>query len=347
MSSEAVTANSPAASAALALVRGLQQRFVAGLESLAREHGSEERFRAVNWLRDGGVHGGGERFETGEGALFWRGSVNVSQVHYDDLPDKKLGSANAISTIIHPRHPLAPSVHIHVSFTERKDGAGYWRVMADLNPSHPRAEDTAQFLAALERSAPSEFAHAKAQGERYFFIPVLERHRGVAHFYLEQYRTDDAQADAVLSRTVGEAAIDVYVDILRASLARAPSPSADQQAAQRAYHTLYLFQVLTLDRGTTSGLLVHDQNDVGIMGSLPPYVDVDLLRAWVPRMAAPQELLLGELIDALGGTGVCAVTEERKAALAAAVRRHYRAHPQALEMQAAGDVVPPTVANHA
>jgi hypothetical protein len=28
------------------------------------------------------------------------------------------------------------------------------------------------------------------------------------------------------------------------------------------------------------------------------------------------------------------------------VRRFFRAHPEALELQARGDVVPPTVANH-
>ena len=32
--------------------------------------------------------------------------------------------------------------------------------------------------------------------------------------------------------------------------------------------------------------------------------------------------------------------------LAKAVREHYQAHPEALELQARGDVVPPTVANH-
>ena len=26
-------------------------------------------------------------------------------------------------------------MHMHISWTQMKDGAGYWRVMADLNPS--------------------------------------------------------------------------------------------------------------------------------------------------------------------------------------------------------------------
>ncbi|HCS13483.1 MAG TPA: coproporphyrinogen III oxidase, partial [Zetaproteobacteria bacterium] len=75
-------ARSPGAARALALVSALQQRFVNGLEKLAREQGRAQRFSEVEWLRDGGAHGGGMRFETADGDLFGRGSVNVSQVHY-------------------------------------------------------------------------------------------------------------------------------------------------------------------------------------------------------------------------------------------------------------------------
>jgi coproporphyrinogen III oxidase len=339
-------AASATANAAYALVTGLQQRFVAGLEALARQRGSTQRFAPVEWFRDDGRHGGGVRFETAAGALFGRGSVNVSQVHYDDLPEKQLGSANAISTIIHPVHPLAPSVHIHISWTEMKGGEGYWRMMADLNPSHAVDADTARFLDALEAAAPARFDEAKAQGERYFFIPALGRHRGVAHFYLENYHTGDPAADAALAKAVGETAIDTYLAILGSALDAAPAPTDAQRAVQLAYHTLYFFQVLTLDRGTTTGLLVHDQNDVGIMGSLPAYVDRDLLASWVPRMQPPQDALLTALIDALPGTNPAPVDEAVKRRLAAVVRAHYRAHPEAIAMQASADVPPPTIQNH-
>lgn len=341
-----IRAHSDTANAAYALVGALQRRFVAGLTALAGDLGSAQAFTEVAWLRDGGKHGGGVRFETADGPLFGRGSVNISQVHYDDMPDKRLGSANAISTIIHPLHPLAPSVHIHVSWTEMKDGTGYWRIMADLNPSHENPAHTARFLAALEAAAPARFAEAKAQGERYFDIPVLGRHRGVAHFYLEGYHTDDADADRALAKAVGEAAIDTYLALLADSLADASAPTEAQLAQQLAYHTLYFFQVLTLDRGTTTGLLVHDQNDVGIMGSLPPFVDRGLLASWIERMTPPQDALLKGLIAALPEADPAPVDTAAKRRLADIVRRHYADHPAAIAMQAAADVPPPTVQNH-
>ncbi|OIQ01598.1 MAG: coproporphyrinogen III oxidase [Zetaproteobacteria bacterium CG06_land_8_20_14_3_00_59_53] len=339
-------ARSPGAARALALVSALQQRFVNGLEKLAREQGRAQRFSEVEWLRDGGAHGGGMRFETADGDLFGRGSVNVSQVHYDDMPEKKLSSANAISTIIHPLHPLAPSAHIHISWTEMRDGSGYWRMMADLNPSNELETDKLAFFNALKKAAPHQFDEAKAQGERYFFIPVLGRHRGVAHFYLENFNSGHAAEDLALATAVGEAAIDSYLAILSHALNTAPDASEEQRALQLAYHTLYFFQVLTLDRGTTTGLLVHDQNDVGIMGSLPARVDRELLASWIGKMPAPQDKLLAKLIAALPDRPVCVVDEAVKAQLAAVVRAHYREHPEAIAMQASGEVIPPTVQNH-
>ncbi|HSS03196.1 MAG TPA: coproporphyrinogen III oxidase [Kofleriaceae bacterium] len=344
-----ILARSDAARAAHQLVLALQQRMARAQEAVARGAGEADRFEDATWLRDGGRHGGGSRLGLGSTRIFDRASVNVSQVHYDDEPDKRLSSATALSTIIHPRHPHAASVHIHTSWTEMRDGTGYWRIMADLNPAIPDAAARSRFIDALRAAAPGVFDEAARQGDRYFYIPALDRHRGVVHFYLEQYATADPAADAALARTVAEAAIDTHAAIVTDALATAPPPDEAARTAQLAYHTVYLFQVLTLDRGTTSGLLVHDQNDVGILGSLPSHVDRALLASWRARVPAPVDQLVDQLLAALppGPTGArVEVTDDTKRALAAAVRAFYRAHPGALELQARGNVIPPTVANH-
>jgi coproporphyrinogen III oxidase len=332
------------AAQALTLVEGLQQRFGAALERVSRRAGAASVFSRVEWLRDGGRHGGGERLATGGDAVYDRASVNVSQVHYDDLPDRKLASATALSAIVHPRHPRAPSVHLHASFTEMRDSTSYWRIMADLNPSHPDEVDATIFRDAWRAVAPALAASAEGQGDRYFAIPALGRTRGVTHFYLEAYTTGDFAADLALAKGIEEAAIDTYTSLVSRQLARAPAANDAERSVQRAYHTLYLFQVLTLDRGTTSGLLVHDENDLGILGSLPSEVDPALMAQWAARVPPPQEELVHGIVAALGPSG--AVTDEAKRALAEVARTHYRRHPAAIELQARGDVVPPTVANH-
>ena len=343
-----IPAKSPQAKEANTLVSGLQAYFVSKLNSIALEFGEGKSCEAVSWGRDGGKHGGGVRYEARDTVVFDRGSVNVSQVHYDDDKSKKLGSATAISTIIHPSNPHVPSMHMHISWTQMRDGEGYWRVMADLNPSiiGESDSDKKSFSEMLEKVTGELYEEGAAQGDRYFYIPVLGRHRGVSHYYLEGYNSGNFEADKAFVMEVGERVIDQYIAIISAKLAAHPTFTQEDKEEQLAYHTLYLFQVLTLDRGTTSGLLVHDQNDVGIMGSIPSHVNRDILATWVEKMPQPQDILVKALLKALPNEMPTPVEENTKKALAKAVRRHYKKYPEALSMQASGEIIPPTVDNH-
>jgi coproporphyrinogen III oxidase len=341
-----IPAKSPRAAQAYTLVTDLQQRFVTKLNAISKKYGRSKPYEPTEWFRDEGRHGGGVRFMATDEKLFNRASVNTSQVQYDDDDTKQLASASAISTIIHPKNPLAPSVHIHISWTELKKGGGYWRVMADLNPAIENSADKNQFANKLKQAAPQQYVEAATQGDRYFYIPALRRHRGITHFYLENYSSGDFDTDLKMARTVGEAAIDTYCDILTSAIEKRTSPTEADYLKQLDYHTLYFFQVLTLDRGTTSGLLVHDQNDIGILASLPSHVNRTLLASWKQKMEAPQDLLLEKMMACLADKEVCAVEDDTKQALANCVRKHYQAHPEALDMQASGNTKPPTVDNH-
>lgn len=341
-----IQAQSPKAAAAYGLVEELQHYFAGKLDDISHTFGADKACEAIEWERDGGIHGGGVRYETRDEHVFNRGSVNISQVHYDDDPSKKLGSATAISTIIHPQNPHAPSVHMHISWTEMKEGKGYWRIMADLNPSLKDDVFKRDFDRAISRAAGEHEEEGLAQGDRYFYIPVLERTRGVSHFYLEGYNSGDFEADLSYARSFGKAVIDAYVGIVVQALQSYITYTAEEKQAQLDYHTLYLFQVLTLDRGTTSGLLVHDQNDIGIMGSIPSHINKPLLYSWLEKMPEPQDRLLLSLLDALPEGEKVLVDDAVKKRLANAVREHYRKYPEALSMQASGEIIPPTVDNH-
>ena len=339
-----ILASSKDAQNAYKIVKSLQHRFVEKLNTLSQNIGEKKEFEEVTWLRDEGIHGGGSRFEFQDEKLFNTGSVNVSQVHYDELPEKNLQSATAISTIIHPRNPNVPSVHIHISLTELRDGSSYWRLMADLNPSIYNEHDKNVFDVALSNLSEELYEKGAKQGDKYFNIPALNRHRGVSHFYLENYKTDDKRVDEAFALSFGEGVIDSYIDIITDAYKNRASCSSKEIRSQLEYHTLYLFQVLTLDRGTTSGLLVHNQNDLGIMGSLPSYVDRELLRSWSQRVEFPQDRLVNELVEAINIDGE--IDAPTKIKLAQVVRTHYKNYPEALKMQASGDTIPSTVNNH-
>jgi len=339
-----IMAKSQNAQDAYKLVRALQKRFADKLSALSSEIGQNKAFEEVTWLRDEGLHGGGSRFESRDTSLFNTGSVNVSQVHYDDKPEKVLSSATAISSIIHPKNPHVPSVHIHISQTEMRDGTAYWRVMADLNPSVQHREDKVAFDNALRDLAGGTYTEGKLQGEKYFDIPALSRKRGVSHFYLENYFTADKEQDALLAQSFGEGIIDAYINIITLAFEQRKEISEEDKQTQVDYHTLYLFQVLTLDRGTTSGLLVHSQNDVGIMGSLPTHINKELLLSWTNKVQIPQDELVKKLVNVIGEDGAIDVPTKEK--LAQVVREHYTTHKEALSLQASGNSIPPTVRNH-
>jgi coproporphyrinogen III oxidase len=337
---------SQTANRAWALVTALQTRFVEGLQASTS---NSYPFQKVPWLRDAGKCGGGHRLMAPAGTAYNRGSVNVSHVHYTGMTDKALDSATALSTIIHPISPLIPSVHIHVSWTEMKTTSaqqqkGYFRIMADLNPAIKCDPDTRSFEDALRLAAGRWYESGARQGEQYFFIPALGRHRGVTHFYLEQHASGDIGGDFALAKQVGEAAIDSYCETLSRHLKQNVKPTASNYAEQLAYHTLYLYQVLTLDRGTTSGLLVHAENDVGILGSLPARVDRNLLASWQAKSAPELAQLVANIVGVIPENGE--INDPQKEGLAKVVRNFFRDHPAALQLQARGDILPPTVANH-
>jgi len=339
-----ILAKSPDSIEAYALVKSLQKRFVDKLNAFSFTFGQNKNFEEVLWLRDEGIHGGGNRFEARDNQLFNTASVNVSQVHYDEDKTKKLQSASAISTIIHPKNPLLPSIHIHISLTQLRDNTSYWRIMADLNPSIKNSGDKEFFDHTLKKLSKDKYKEGTAQGDKYFNIPALNRHRGVSHFYLENYRTDNKEKDYTFAKRFAEGVIDTYIDIITNAIKHRTKFSVHELKEQVDYHTLYLFQVLTLDRGTTSGLLIHNQNDIGIMGSLPTFINRTLLKSWIKKVAKPQDELVESLVEAIEEKGL--IDSYTKEKLASAVREHYKKYPEALKLQASGNTIPSTVSNH-
>jgi len=314
---------------ATALVVELQSKLTRVLEDVSQG----EVFEKVEWLRDEGQHGGGARFVAPAGGFFNRASVNVSHVHYDDLPEKSLASASALSAIVHPNNPHLPSIHVHFSWTEKRNGSGYWRMMADLNPSLPKHENKALFEACLKANAAEHFDEGIAQGNEYFYIPALQRHRGVSHFYLEGFDSGDFENDYKMAENLASEVIQCYKKILQNSLAAYPTFSPEEKQNQIDYHTLYFYQVLTLDKGTTAGILVHNQNDLGVFGSLPAVINGGLLKSWIDKTPAPLNELVANLHNVFNSNGNVAVEDEQKIAFAKILRAFYGHHRNLLTFQ--------------
>lgn len=324
---------------AFQLVQSVQHYFIQKLEPFCKSS-----FQPVTWYRSNGENGGGVRYESPSDDFFNRASLNISQVQYENLPEKPLNSATALSTIVHPHNPHCPSLHMHISWTALKSGKGYWRIMADLNPSIPYEEDRHSFLHTIKEASEDHYDIGLQQGDTYFFIPPLNRHRGVAHFYLENFNRGDFEKDYLYAKYFGINIINAYISLLFKRKDSDISPS--DQSKQLDYHTLYFYQVLTLDRGTTAGLLIHNENDIGILGSLPSRVNRSLLTSWIEQTPTPQDKLLQKLLNQLPDEDICIITESIKKKLADVIRVHYKQYPEGLSLQASGNTIPTTVENH-
>lgn len=316
------------------LLSGLQVYFVSKLNALALQFGEGKSCKSVIWECDKGRHGGGTRYEARDRSLFNQASVNVSGVHYEDTKNRALDVSTVFSATIHPDNPHVPSLHISLSWEKMKEEKGCWHLIADLNPSilNESTCDKNIFSETLKKATGTFYEEGTVQGDRYFSIPVLGRHRGVSHFYLEGYDSGNFEEDKALMQEVAESVFNSYIEILSAKLREQPTFTQEKKEEQLAYHTLYLFQVLTLDRGTMKGLLEHDQNDVGILASLPSHINRDILSLWIEKMPAPQDLLLKQILKVLPNVVPTPVDEKCKKQLANTIRKHYKKYPEALSI---------------
>ena len=318
------------------------------------ELGKDNAFRkweGIKWERDEGIHGGGIRYQQIDSSIFHRATINVSGVHYEDKEKYPIDSATALSVILHPKNPYAPSMHFHLSYVETKSlgKENYWRMIADLNPSIPNISDTEKFQTTFKnvRHLTSELLNDALEfGSMYFYIPALNCYRGTSHLFIGTLNSQDMSKEQgkELAEDLAKKTIKMYINIVQNAIASHPNDTLTRKdfEKQLQFHTLYFFQVLTLDRGTTHGLLAHSDNDVGTLGSLPNFVDKKLLKSWQKLIDSDiQQQLLQQIINLLpdnelrNNNLICSVVDDNiRSNIANVIRKHYKVNKGAVSKQA-------------
>ena len=85
-------------------------------------------------------------------------------------------------------------------------------------------------------------ASSQEAQKAYQLVTALQRTRGISHFYLENYKTENKKADADFAKKFGEGIIDTYIDIIHNAFQKRTNISQEDRQKQLDYHTLYLFQ---------------------------------------------------------------------------------------------------------
>lgn len=265
--------------AATAYFRDLQERVCAAFAALE----PHARFESRRWSKPQGhlLQGGGES-RLMRGAVFEKVGVNVSHVWGTLAPQARAQVAGAhesdgrfvacgISLVAHMTNPYVPAVHLNLRYlcTSRAWFGGG----TDLTPTYPFEEDTRDFHAALRRACehyrPDAYAEFKAWCDRYFYLPHRQEARGVGGIFFDDLASTDAQADFAFVRSVGEAFLEIYPQLVT----RRKDTPFDESDRQRLLlkRGRYVEFNLVYDRGTKFGFQTDADPDAYLM-SLPPLV---------------------------------------------------------------------------
>ncbi|KOS22640.1 Oxygen-dependent coproporphyrinogen-III oxidase [Escovopsis weberi] len=272
-----------------------QQRLI--VSELERIDGKP--FRRDEWTRPNG--GGGITCVLQEGDVFEKAGVGVSVV-YGSLPKPAIAKmrvnhkaldptvesldffAAGLSMVLHPRNPMAPTVHLNYRYfeTANPDGsaqAWWFGGGSDLTPSYLFDEDAAHFHAALKRACdahdPSYYARFKRWCDDYFYNKHRAECRGVGGIFFDDL--DEAEAGA--AGAAGQERTFAFVqDCLRSFLPsylpilerRKDMPFTPQEKEwQQIRRGKYVEFNLVHDRGTSFGLNTPGSRVESILMSLP------------------------------------------------------------------------------
>ena len=170
-------------------ILALQNRITQAME----DFDGKAKFKQDLWERKEG--GGGQSRIIENGAVIEKGGVNISAV-YGVLPRSmqayfKVGEVDffacGLSLVIHPKNPMAPTVHANYRYFEMYDGKGivldqWFGGGQDLTPYYLFEEDAVHFhqqcKKACDKYHPLFYKEFKDNCDKYFYNKHRNESRG-------------------------------------------------------------------------------------------------------------------------------------------------------------------------
>lgn len=260
------------------------------------------RFREDLWSSER-LGGGGRTRVIEGGRILERGGVNVSDVHGElggDLAEKMPGvsrhfRAAGISLVLHPRNPMAPTVHANFRIIARGEPGRPERMWfgggGDLTPVYLNRQDAVHFHSVWKQvcdrhSDVASYSKMKEDCDRYFHLPHRGEARGIGGIFYD-YIESDSERMTAFTRAAGGAFLDAYLPLLQR---RAVEPYTQEHRDFQLWRRgRYVEFNLVYDRGTQFGLKTGGRTE-SILMSLPPLVK--FAYDYTPRPGSPEAEIL-------------------------------------------------------
>ena len=244
-------------------------------------------FQEDIWERPEG--GGGRTRVIENGAVFEKGGVNISGVH-GKLPASmqayfEVGEvdffASGLSLVLHPKNPMAPTVHANWRYFEMYNEQGdiidqWFGGGQDLTPYYLFDEDAIHFhqtcKAACDKHSSDFYETYKNRCDEYFYNSHRDEARGIGGLFFDYCKASDAMSmeqwfDFVSD--VGDSFLEAYVPILERRIHLPYTP--EERNWQEIRRGRYVEFNLVHDKGTLFGLKTNGRIE-SILMSLPPHV---------------------------------------------------------------------------
>lgn len=244
-------------------------------------------FRRDSWSRAGG--GGGLSCILQNGTIFEKAGVNISTVmgtlSSEAMRSLKLGGqaehehsaafyATGVSVVIHPHHPLIPTVHANYRYFElgdgRADGSWWFGGGSDLTPAYLIEADAIHFHRTLkevcDRYDPAFYPRFKKNCDDYFYLPHRCEHRGIGGIFFDHLHERSPEFYLAFVTDCARAFVPSYFPMVE--LRKEMPVRAKQKAWQQLRRGRYVEFNLLYDRGTTFGLKTGGRVE-SILMSLP------------------------------------------------------------------------------
>ncbi|GLE03936.1 hypothetical protein PINS_up012847 [Pythium insidiosum] len=188
--------------------------------------------------------------------------------------------ACGISLVMHPRNPMAPTIHLNYRFFEVETGRldkngqpekiAWFGGGADLTPSFLFEDDARHFHAVykvqLDKRDPTWYDKMKKACDEYFYIPHRKEGRGIGGFFFDDLE-DTSEETFQTIRRCANSMLDSYVPILER---RKDMPFTQKQKEwQQIRRGRYVEFNVMYDRGTKFGLATPGSRIESILMSLP------------------------------------------------------------------------------